>query len=107
FQGPFDGLARPVITEGAVRLPRDGDHAPVELRSKLPVYFKLGMTRGSALLQRRIVEKWKADRAFDLDRLVAREKNHRGVCIKAADLADAVNIGVLEESQNRVLQDRT
>src|SRR5688572_12390813 len=107
FHRPFDRLTRSVIAEGAVRLPRNGDDAPVELWGKLPVYLKFGITGGSALLQRRIVEIWKPDCAFDLDGQVSGEKNYRSMRVEAADLGDAVNVGIREEPQNRVLQDWT
>ena len=83
---PFDRLAVAADREPAVALARDGDDAAIKFRRQRPVDLDLGLARGFALGERRIIEKRKAHRALDLQRAVAGEKHRRRVGVDAPHL---------------------
>ena len=75
FNREFDRCAISVDAQGSIAVLGDGNDATVDLWRELAIDFDFLFAGGFPLLQRRIIQVWKSDGAFDLQRAVAFEKN--------------------------------
>ena len=107
---PFDRLAAAVERERAARLARDPHHPAVDLRRERTVDLELGFAGGLALFERGEIEKWKLDRALDLEGARADQKDRGRVGVDALDRVPAIlgigKIGrrIAEQRQDRFLR---
>ncbi len=100
---PFHRRAFAANRQLAVSFAGDGDDAAIDFRRVGCVDRKLGLAGQFALSERRVVEKRKAHRTFDLERALAGEEHRRRVGIDALRLLAAVGRGVGEKGQHFVL----
>ena len=93
FDRIFDRHTLAVDIKRSIVALRDRNDATVDLRRELAVDFDLFVAGCFPFLERRIIEKGKADRALDLQRAVAFEKNRRRMGIDPMNMRMRRRIG--------------
>ena len=97
---PFDRFARAIQGERPVGFARDRHDAAVELRREFAIDLEFGAAGGFALCQSRIIEKWIAHRALDLDGAVAGQKDDGGMGLAAPHRGAAISRRIAEQLEN-------